>query len=375
MPTIPRPKLMIPGPVDVDDGVLEPMGAPVAAHYGQEWTQLYKGTTELLRQIFRTQGDVFLLVSSGSGGMEAAVASLFREGQRVLVGVNGFFGERLEAIARSRSLDVVPVVAPWGTPLDPDAVRKAVAESGDVAGIVIVHHETSTGVLNPVREIGSLAQEYGLAYVVDAVSSLGGEELCMDEWGIDICVTASQKCLEAPPGVAPVAVGRRAWQRMDSQPDGSAGWYLNLKVWRQFAQDWGDWHPFPVTLPTNNVLALRAALDVLAAEGLEARIARYRQIAGIVREGIRRMNWSLFVDGEAASSTISVVRRPSGLDVGDLITFLREKRGIRIAGGLGPLQGQIFRVGHMGRAATRGYATMFLEGLRAYQEPKRVAAS
>lgn len=374
--TLVRHKLLIPGPVDVDDEVLAEMGAPVAAHYGPEWTALYKGTTELMRQVFQTRGDVFLLVSSGSGGIEAAVSSLFAAGQRVLVGVNGFFGERLAAIARSRGLDVGTVEAPWGEALDPESMRRALAKGPPSAGILVVHHETSTGVLNPLPDIGSLAKERGLALVVDAVSSLGGEELPMDDWGIDICVTATQKCLEAPPGLAPVAVSRRAWEIMDRHPNPTPGWYLNLRVWRQFAEEWSDWHPFPVTLPTNNVLALRVALDRLMAEGREARIARYREIAAFVRAGLKTMGLSLLVEGEAAASGITVARRPEGMELGDLYTFLREQWGIRIAGGLGPLRGEIFRVGHMGKAASRAYMTMFLDGLRAFlrEAPSRSAS-
>ena len=364
--TLPRHKLMIPGPVEVDESVLAEMGAPVAAHYGPEWTALYKDTTTRMKLVFRTKGDVFLLVSSGSGGLEAAIASPLAPGQRVLVGVNGFFGERLATIARSRGLEVVTVTAPWGEPIAPEAVHAALEKDAAIAGLIVVHHETSTGVLNPLPALGSLAREFDVPFIVDAVSSLGGEELAMDDWGIDICVTASQKCLEAPPGLAPVAVSRRAWEVMDRNRDSPAGFYLNLRVWRQYAEEWGDWHPFPVTMATNNVLALRAALDKLLTEGLAQRIERYRDVAQFLRTGLRQLGLSLFVEGKIASSTITVVRRPPHVDVADLITFLREERSIRIAGGLGATHGEIFRVGHMGKAASREYATLLLAGLADY---------
>jgi alanine-glyoxylate transaminase/serine-glyoxylate transaminase/serine-pyruvate transaminase len=357
---------MIPGPVEVDESVLAEMGAPVAAHYGPEWTALYKDTTARMKQVFRTEGDVFLLVSSGSGGLEAAIASLLIPGQRVLVGVNGFFGERLATIARSRGLEVVPVSAPWGEPIAPEAMRSALEEDAGTAGLIVVHHETSTGVLNPLPALGSLAREFNVPFIVDAISSLGGEELAVEDWGIDICVTASQKCLEAPPGLAPVAVSRHAWEIMDQHTNFPVGWYLNLRVWRQYAEEWGDWHPFPVTMPTNNVLALRAALNQLLAEGLAQRIERYRNVAQFLRTGLRERGLSLFVEGQKASSTLTVVRRPSHVDAADLITFLREERGIRIAGGLGATQGEIFRVGHMGKAASQEYATLLLDGLTDY---------
>lgn len=368
-----RHKLMVPGPVDVDPAVLAEMGAPVAVHYGPEWTALYKSTTSLLKTVFRTEGDVFLLPSSGSGGLEAAISSPFAPGQRIVVGVNGFFGERLAAITRARGIDVVTVGAPWGTPIPPDAVRAAVRADPRIAGLAIVHHETSTGVLNPVASLGALAKECDLPLVVDAVSSLGGEEFAMDDWGVSICVTASQKCLAAPPGLALVAVSRRAWAIIDRRDDHSAGWYLNLKVWRQYAEEWGEWHPFPVTVPTSNILALRAALELLLAEGVARRIERHRETAHFLRAGLRDRGFRLFVDGEAASSTLTVARRLPGMDVADLITFLREESGIIIAGGLGPTRAEVFRVGHMGLAGSRDYASLLLQGLTDYLRSGRVA--
>jgi len=368
--TLPHHKLMIPGPVEVDDSVLAEMGAPVAVHYGPEWTAFYKDTVELMRQVFRTEGDVFLLVSSGTGGIEAGISSLLAPGERALVADNGFFGERLAIIARLRGLEVVTVTAPWGEPIAPEAVRTILEKDAGIAGLIVVHHETSTGVLNPLPALGSLARQFNVPFIVDAVSSLGGEELAMDDWGIDLCVTASQKCLEAPPGLAPVAVSRRAWEVMDRKGDFRAGFYLNLRVWRQYVEEWGNWHPFPVTMATSNVRALRAALDRLLAEGLAQRIERYRDTAQFLRAGLRELGFSLFVDGQAASSTITAVRRLPGMDVADLVTFLREKRGIRIAGGLGALKSEIFRVGHMGRAASRDYAALLLEGLAAYLREK-----
>lgn len=367
-----RPKLMVPGPVDVDPAVLAEMGAPVALHYGPEWTALYKSTTSLLKTVFRTEGDVFLLPSSGSGGLEAAIASLFAPGQRILVGVNGFFGERLAAIARSHGVEVVTVDAPWGTPIAPEAVRAAAQTHARIAGLVVAHHETSTGVLNPVAALGALAKEYDFPLVVDAVSSLGGEEFAMDDWGVSICVTASQKCLAAPPGLALVAVARHAWAIIDRRDDSSAGWYLNLKVWRRYAEEWGGWHPFPVTVPTSSILALRVALDLLLSEGVARRIDRHRETAHFLRAGLRDLGFRLYVDGEAASSTVTVARRLAGMEVADVITLLLEERGIIIAGGLGPTRGEVFRVGHMGLANSRDYASLLLAGLADYVRSRRL---
>ncbi len=363
---LPQYRLMIPGPVEVDESILQEMAAQVPVHYGPEWVAFYNDTLSRLKGVFRTRGDVILLVSSGTGGLDAAIGSLLAPGERALVVVNGFFGQRLATITRLRGVEVVTVTAPWGRPVDPEDVRAALAGDPAIAALIVVHHETSTGVLNPLPALGSVAREFDVPFVVDAVSSLGGEELAMDEWGIDICVSASQKCLEAPPGLAPVAISPRAWEIIERKEDYPCGFYLNLRVWRQYAEEWGDWHPYPVTMATNLVLALRAALDRLEAEGLDGRIARYRDAACFLRARLRDLGFTMFVDGEAASSTITAVRRLPEMDVARLITFLQEKYRIRISGGLGETRGEIFRVGHMGKAASREYADLLIEALTDY---------
>lgn len=368
-------KLMIPGPVEVDDDVLGAMGAPVAVHYGPKGTALYNETTSQLKQVFRTEGDVFILVSSGSGGVEAAVASLFAPGELVAIVVNGFFGERLASIAELRGLQVVRVVAPWGEPVDPAQVRTTLSQHRQIAGLLAVSVETSTGVLNPLQSLGALAQEFNVPFAVDAVSSLGGEELAMDEWGIDVCVTASQKCLEAPPGLAPVAVSRRAWEIMDRKDNPYVGWYLNLKIWRQYAQEWGAWHPFPITMATSNVRALHVSLGKLLAEGLERRIARYHQAAQFFRAGLGPLGFSLFVEGAAATSVLTAVRRLPGLNVAELVTFLNDRYNIHIAGGLGATRGEIFRVGHMGQACSPESISLLLEALNEFLQVSDLARS
>jgi alanine-glyoxylate transaminase/serine-glyoxylate transaminase/serine-pyruvate transaminase len=367
---LPEYKLMIPGPVEVADDVLQQMGAQVNMHYGPEFTAFYKETTALLKEIFRTSGDVYLLVGSGSSGLDAAIGSLLAPGERILIGVNGFFGERLVSIAQHRGLEVVALHAPWGEPLALAEVRKALQAGKDVHAMAIVHHETSTCVLNPVQGIAELANQYRVPLIVDAISSLGGEELPMDAWGIDICVAASQKCLEAPPGLAPLAISPRAWEIMDSK-DFPAGWYLNLKVWRQYAADWGDWHPFPVTMATSLVRALRVAIEDLLDEGLERRHQRYAEAAGSVRNGLRELGFSLYPSVEAAASAASAFRGRPGLDLSALMAHLSQACGISIGGGIGELSGKVFRVGHMGKASSPPYIAALLKGVRDFLQASR----
>lgn len=362
------PKLMIPGPVDVQDSIIATMVNPVLPHYGTDWTALYTETTKVLKSIFHTDGDVFLLVGSGMCGLDAAINSLFAPGEKVLIINNGFFGERLIELARAHNLKIVEAVAEWGKAVDPLEVERILAEESAIAGMITVHHETSTGILNPIQELGSLASRAGIPLVVDAVSSLGGEELNMDEWGIDICVTASNKSLESVPGVSPVAVGRNAWKFMEGKQNEAPGWYLNLRLWKHYLEDWGNWHPTPVTMATPAVMALNAALEELVKEGLENRILRYRETARYFRQAIRDLGFQMFVDGPQSSSCISSICSLPNMDVPTLISFLLEEKNIQIAGGLGKTKGKIFRVGHMGKASSGDYVASLLDAIKEFGE-------
>jgi alanine-glyoxylate transaminase / serine-glyoxylate transaminase / serine-pyruvate transaminase len=360
------PRLMIPGPVDVPDAVIAAMNNPVMPHYGVEWTNLYNETTTILKSIFRTDGDVFLLVGSGTCGLEAGINSMFAQGEKVLIVNNGFFGDRLIQLARAHNLPYVEAEAEWGKPVDPLVVEQLLAENPTIAGMITVHHETSTGVLNPIRELGNIARLHGIPLVVDAVSSLGGEALLMDKWNIDICVAGSNKCLESVPGVSPVAVSRCGWKYMESKQFDTPGWYLNLRLWKQYLEEWGNWHPAPVTMATPAVIALNAALEELVKEGLENRIARYKATAGYFRQLIEELGFQLFVNNEHASSCISSVCGLTNMDISSLISYLLKERNIQIAGGLGQTKGKIFRVGHMGKASSRECVDLFLNALQDY---------
>jgi alanine-glyoxylate transaminase/serine-glyoxylate transaminase/serine-pyruvate transaminase len=350
MANLPDYKLMIPGPAELDDEVVAVMGQQIHAHYGPAWVQLYRETIAFMQQAFGTTADVLFLLSSGSGAMEAAVGSLFAPGEQVLIVSNGFFGERLTTITQALEIEVVLATADWGQPINPQKVREMLVQNPDIKGVLAVHHETSTGILNPIQALGDLAREFDVPLVVDAIASLGGDPLLVDEWGIDICVTAGNKCLGAPVGFAPIAVSTRAWQIMDSKVKTAVGWYLNLKTWRKYMQEWGDWHPTPVTVGSHNLQALHVALRKLHEEGLENRWRRYKETAEWFRAAMKERGFTLLVEGEQASSVITAVNRLPNMDVTEFITYLREQHNIQISGGLGELSGQIMRIGHMGHA-------------------------
>ena len=210
-----------------------------------------------------------------------------------------------------------------------------------------VHLETSTTIINPAEEIGYITRKHDLPFFLDTVSSLGGLPVRMDDWGVDLCASASQKCLGAPPGLAPLAVGERGWEAINRNPKPGHGWYLNLNIWRQFAHDWADWHPFPITMATNNVAALRVSLDGLMREGIEARQERYRKLALKLRTGIRRMGMTPFTPDEMMAPVITAAKGPEGIPTGLIVEYMSDVHHIKIAGGLGALKDKIYRIGHM----------------------------
>lgn len=370
---MPDLRLMIPGPVDVDDEVLAAIAEPTLPHYGARWMPLFNATTNLLKRLFETAGDVLMIPGPGSSALEAGMTSLVPAGEGICIPENGFFG--LRAIQMAEACGIRPWVLsfPAGEYIDPDRLRAflketlpaANAEGHPIRAITLVHHETSTGVLNPLHEIAEVAHEFDLLLIVDAVASFGGVPIPVDAWGIDICVSVPNKCIGAPPGVALMSVSQRAWERAESNPC-AHGWYLDLRTWAWYRTNWKDWHPYPTTLPTNNIVALHKALESIFLEGVEAHFASFARAFQAVREGLAGMGFSLFTNPAYAAPMISAMNTRPDVNVGELQHFLLDKHGIMISGGLGDLHGKIFRVGHMGRAKDASYTSQLLEAVHAF---------
>jgi alanine-glyoxylate transaminase/serine-glyoxylate transaminase/serine-pyruvate transaminase len=355
--------LHIPGPIPVEADVLAAMAQQVRQHYGGEWLPYYEAFIGRLRRVYATTGSVYPIPSSGSGGVEAMMGSLIGPDGRVGVVVNGFFGHRVLQIARAHSAQVEALEIPWDRPADPGEVRTWLRRTR-VPLLGVVHSDTSTGVINPVAEIAAAAREEGVAVAVDAVSSLGGMPVETDAWGLAAVSSASQKCLEAPPGLAPVAITPVGWDVIDRQTGPGRGWYLNLRTWREFEQNWPH-HPYPVTLATNNIFALDRALERILAEGLDARYARHRAAAQVLRRGLERLGFTLLADDRWASPTVTVAYPPKGVDVDALIATLRTRHGVAIAGGLMQLAGKVVRIGHLGTQARPELMQRVLDALEA----------
>ncbi len=343
-----RYQLSLPGPTEYDPEVLAELLRPTTPHYGEQWVKTYASILELLKRIHQTRNRVYILPGSGSCGVDAVFTSLGKK--RGLILDNGTFGTRLATIASRHLARLQVIEKPPGVPFEAGEIaRKLDEEQYDL--LAMVHGETSTGMLNRLEEAAEICKSKGLLFIVDAVSTLAGVPLPVDRLGIDFCVSASQKALGAPPGLATVSVSERGWQAM---PEEAAiqGWYLNLRTWAWYEREWADWHPFPVTLPVNLYLALKKSMELILAEGLEAVWERHRRVSEELQERLLQMQVKLLIERkEHRLPTVTAGILPEGLASAELLEHLREDYGILIAGGVGPLRKSIFRVGHMGYSA------------------------
>ncbi len=353
--------LFIPGPATAEPEVLEALAAPIRPHYGPDFVADYNGCRARFQQALQTHNDLFLIVGPGTAALDAAFSSALPDGARTLVPVNGWFGERTAEMLRAHRCEVEELPFELGQPIDSDMVAARLAE-GEFAAVAWVHHETSTGVLNPIEPICRAARAAGALTIIDAVSSLAGTELAVDDWGVDLCVSVANKGLAAQPGLSGISVSERAWAAIDSNPD-TRGWYLDLRTWRKYDQEWADWHPYPTTVPSGLVGALDTSLRLILAEGLDERIVRTREAALRVREGLRELGFRMFVDDDYASPITTSAYPHPDLPVGEMITELREQHGIYISGGLAGLAGKIFRIGHMGRSIEKEETDLLLDAI------------
>ena len=360
-----RAKLMIPGPVEVRPEILEVMAKPMVPHYEREWAQIHAETIKMAKAVFQTTGDLFIMVGSGSAGLEAGLSQLAGNGGQTLIPTNGVFGKLLVKIARTYSDQVEEVEFPGREPIAPKALGRLLTEREDIRSVVVVHSETHTGILNPVREYGDICRAHGAFLMVDAISSIGGAPLKMDSWKIDLCVTASQKALGAPPGLCLVAVNPRCWPLFEKRASGP-GWYLNLNAWRERATAYADWHPTLTTMAVNNFRALRKALELALTEGLDNRFARHRRISLLIRQGVRSLGLDPYVPDEVASPTLTTVLLLKGMKAQALRDYLKDYHGIMVAGANVPCGERAFRIGHMGPEATLGNAVSVLIAVEDY---------
>jgi aspartate aminotransferase-like enzyme len=339
-----RQLLFLPGPVTVAPPVLEAMSRPLIDHRGPEFAALLERVVAALRPVFGSSGEIAVLGSSGTGAMEAAVVNLFAPGERLLSCPVGAFGKRFGAIARSHGCIVESLETPVGAALDPQALRARLAadERRDIAGVLLTHNETSTGVANDMAAIAPIVRAHGALTLVDSISGLGASEFLMDAWGYDAVVTASQKAFAAPPGVATIALSERASKRLAAPALGR--FYFDLRA----ALDFSRIGQTPWTPPISVLYALDVALARYHAEGMHEAFARHARFGAFVRAGLQRLGFTPLSRPGAHSDTVVAAYPPAGVEPAPLLQLLREKHGLVLSGGQAELAGKIVRFGTMG---------------------------
>jgi aspartate aminotransferase-like enzyme len=339
-----RPEIILaPGPTPIPPQVLLAQGSPLVYHRGPGFGMLMREVAERLRDLYGTGGDVLLMTSSGTGGLESAIQNVFSPGDEVLVPNAGFFADRLKRLAESFGLVVRTVDYDWGRRVRPDDVRAAIREH-PVKAVLLTQSETSTGVIHPIEELAGVANEAGALVVVDVVSSLGAVPFQFDAWGIDVAIGGSQKALSASPGISFVAVSDRAWEA--SRTATCPRFYFDWATYKAFADLPDPENPWT---PAISVMqGLHAALELYFQDGVEAALARHRMLSRAVKEGVQALGLDLFGEGLDDNWTVTAIRAPEGLDADTISSAIREEFGVVLAPGQGPLKGKVFRIGHFG---------------------------
>ena len=345
--------LMIPGPTPVPETVLKAMGRHPIGHRSGEFQAIVRRTTEQLKWLHQTSGDVLVITGSGTAAMEAGIINTLSRGDKVICGDNGKFGERWVKVARAYGLDVDVIKAEWGQPLDPEAFRTALeADTAKaIKAVILTHSETSTGVINDLETIARHVKNHGTALTLaDCVTSLGATDVPMDAWGLDVVASGSQKGYMLPPGLSFVAMSDRAWDAYGRSD--LPKFYLDLGPYRKTAAK--DSNPF--TPAVNLYFGLEAALDMMQKEGLEAIFARHARHRSAAQAGMKAIGMPLFAAEGCGSPAITAVA-PEGIDAEQLRKAVKEKFDILLAGGQDHLKGQVFRIGHLGFVCDRDVLT------------------
>jgi len=351
---------MGPGPSNVDARVLEALAHPTIGHLDPAFLTLLDALRSQLRSVYGTENLVTLPMSgTGSLGMETCLVNLLEPGDRVLVGVNGVFGTRMCEVARRIGAEVTSVEAPWGEPLDPDALGRALNQ-GPFKLLALVHAETSTGVLQDLAPLRALADRAGALLLIDSVTSLGGVPIDLDAHGIDATYSGTQKCLSCPPGLAPISFSERAMHAVRARRTPVASWYMDLRLIGQY---WGSERVYHHTAPINMLFALERALGLVLEETLAARYERHRRNARALWAGLEALGLVLPVAEASRLPPLTLVSVPEGVNEASVRRSLLTRHQLEIGGGLGRFAGKAWRIGLMGSGSTRENITLCLTAL------------
>ena len=338
-------QLRIPGPTPLPERVVRSMNRPMIDHRGPEFAAILAEITAGAKRVFKTKNDLLLLTSSGTGGLESAVANLVSPGDQVVAALCGNFGERFAALAAAYGADVVRLEFEWGQPVDPDDLAQVLQRHPKANVVLLTHNETSTGLTNPLRELARTARSAERLVVVDGVSSISSIDIETDAWGVDVAVSGSQKGWMAPPGFALVSISERAWAQQAKAR--SPRFYFD---WKE-AKTWADKGMTPFTPAVPVAFAMQEGLRMLEEEGLNNVYERHERLARAAQVGLHALGFQLFAQEGYRSNTVTSAVPPPGLDVAALRDLLNTKYGVVIAGGQGKMTGKMVRVGHLGAVA------------------------
>lgn len=346
--------LMIPGPTPVPEKALLAMAKHPIGHRSGDFSKIMAEVTENLKWVHQTQNDVLVVAASGTGAMEAGIINFLSRGDRVLCGCNGKFGDRWAEISEAYGLQVEKITAEWGQPLDPEQFREKLEADSEkqIKAVIFTHSETSTGVLNDLETINRHVKAHGEALIiVDAVTSLGAVNIPIDELGLDVVGSGSQKGYMIPPGLGFVSVSPKAWEAYKNA--NLPRYYFDLGKYRKD----GAKNTTPFTPPVNLFFALQASLQMMKAEGLENIFARQQRLTKTARAAVKALGMPLFAPDEAASTAVTAVAPPEGVDAEKIRALMKKQFDIALAGGQNHLKGKIFRIGHLGFVSDRDLVT------------------
>lgn len=351
------------GPTMASPRVLAALGSPIIFDYDPVFLERFKETERLLAELYRTENDVVLMQGEAVLGLEAAARGLVAPGTRCLNLVSGVYAAWFGDWLREYGADVCEVRVPYDEALDPALVERALVAHAPIELVSIVHSETPSGIENPLAEIGPLAHEHGALVLADVVSSLAGTTLLIDDWKVDLAVAGPQKCLAGPPGMSLIAVSPRAWATMEANPAAPRGSFLSLLDWKHRWIDGGR-VAFPYTPSVSDVNGVRAALQEVLEDGMEASVAAHTRAANACRAGVRALGLELWPrSDDYAANCVTAVRMPREATVADLLELVRERYGVMLSGGYGELKEKLIRLGHMGLASRSLYPLVAVAAL------------
>ena len=359
-----RRELFGPGPTNVPDSILKALSSPTIGHLDPAFLAIMDEVGERLRHCFQTENALtFVLSAPGSIGMEASFVNVVESGEKVVVCTNGVFGGRMKDICERIGAEVISLDFEWGTPVDPAALADVLDSHDNVAAVAFVHAETSTGVRSDAAAIAAVAKQHGCLTIADCVTSLGGVELNVDGWGLDVVYSGSQKCLSCVPGLSPITFSQQAVERIKQRKTRAQSWFCDISLLMSYYESGEKTRAYHHTAPVNSLYAMHEALRLVEEETLETRWARHAAAASRLYARLEAAGLELIVDAEHRLAPLTLVRIPDGIDDAAVRRQLLDAQNIELGGGLGKFAGKAWRIGLMGQNATAERADFFADAL------------